>query len=105
MDASLGAMEAIAAAMPTMPALNRLQAMFRLSPFERSIVLLCAATEFDGTIARLCATAQADVQRAYPTFGLALAVLPEAHWNALSPSASLRRWRFDRGREWSGAHA
>src|SRR5205823_3244883 len=30
----------------------------------------------------------------YPTFSLALAALPEAHWSALSPSASLRRWRL-----------
>ena len=33
-------------------------------------------------------------QRTYPTFSLALAALPEAHWSALTPAAPLRRWRL-----------
>ena len=32
--------------------------------------------------------------RAYPTFSLALAALPGAHWSALSPQAPLRYWRL-----------
>ncbi|MGO9991363.1 MAG: ATP-binding protein [Steroidobacteraceae bacterium] len=63
-----------------------------LSPFERRIVIMCAAVELDGSFAALCALAQGDASRAFPTFGLALAALPEAHWSALAPTAPLRRF-------------
>src|SRR5262249_13181724 len=33
-------------------------------------------------------------QKTYATFGLALAVLPGAHWDALTPSRPLRRFRM-----------
>src|SRR5437764_2662300 len=91
---SVARIDAIAAAMPAPPALERLRTMFRLSAFERSALLLCAAMEFDATIAPLCAIAHGDPQRAYPTFSLALALLPQAHWSPLAPSAPLRRWRL-----------
>jgi AAA+ superfamily predicted ATPase len=68
--------------------------MFELSPFERSLLLLCAGMELDGTFASLCASAQGDPRQTYPTFSLALAALPEAHWSAVSPSGSLRYWRL-----------
>ena len=42
----------------------------------------------------LCAEAQNEPARQFPTFGLALAVLADAHWSALSPEAPLRRWRL-----------
>ncbi len=80
--------------MPAPPALETLCATFNLSPFERDVVLLCAGVELDSTFAALCAAAQDDPRRTYPTFGLALAVLPEAHWSALTPTAPLRRWRL-----------
>ena len=76
------------------PALKRLCALFGLSPFERDIVLLCAGMELEATFGPLCGAAQGDPQRAFPTFGLALAVLPDAHWSALLPSAPLRHWRL-----------
>ena len=79
-------------AMP--PALERLCQLFGLSAFERGVLLLCAGMELEASFAGLCATAHDDPQRAYPTFGLALAALPEAHWSALMPTASLRRWRL-----------
>jgi hypothetical protein len=65
-----------------------------LSPFERDLLLLCAGVELDSTFAALCANAQGDPRRDYPTFGLALAALPEAHWSALTPAAPLRYWRL-----------
>ena len=44
---------------------------------------------------RSCALpARGNPQHAYPTFSLALAALPEAHWSALTPAAALRRWRL-----------
>ena len=67
---------------------------FALSPFERDVLLLCAGIELDKNFAPLCAAAQGDAQRNYPTFSLALAALPDAHWSALTPNAPLRRWRL-----------
>ena len=75
-------------------ALQTLCATFGLSPFERSLLLLCAGLELDSAFAPLCAAAQGDPLRNYPTFSLALAALPEAHWSALTPAAPLRRWRL-----------
>ena len=83
---------AIAASMSTRPSLERLWHLFGLSEFERDLLLLCAAVEFDGAFAPLCATAQGDAGRAYATFALALASLPKPHWSALAPDAPLRRW-------------
>jgi hypothetical protein len=83
-----------AAAMPSPSALETLCAMFGLSAFERDLLLLCAGIELDSTFAPLCAEAQGDPARAFPTFSLALAALPEAHWSAMTPAAPLRRWRL-----------
>ncbi len=75
-------------------ALETLCAAFRLSPFERDLLALCAGVELDAGIASLCAEAQGDPQRVSPTFSLALAALPGAHWSALAPDAPLRYWRL-----------
>lgn len=76
------------------PALETLCAAFGLSAFERDVLLACAGVELDSAFAACCAAAQGDSRRAYPTFGLALAALPGAHWSALSPASPLRRWRL-----------
>jgi hypothetical protein len=76
------------------PALEGVARAFSLSPFERDILLLCAGVELDMEFAPLCAAVQGDPSRTYPTFGLALAVLPNPHWSALAPTAPLRRWRL-----------
>jgi hypothetical protein len=65
-----------------------------LSDFERNILLLCAAMELDTRIASLCARAQDDPGKHYPTFALALALFEEASWDALSPERPLRYWRL-----------
>jgi hypothetical protein len=75
-------------------ALDHLCEAFALSPFERDVLLLCAGMELDSTFASHCAAAQNEPRRAYPTFGLALAALPGAHWSALVPAAPLRYWRL-----------
>lgn len=75
-------------------ALSMLVRAFDLSPFERDIVLLCAGVELDARFAPLLAVAHGDASRGTPTFGLALALLPHAHWSALSPDAPLRAWRL-----------
>ena len=69
---------------------DTLAAAFTLSPFERDIVVLCAAIELDSVVAAICR----DAHGGLPTFGLALAALDGAHWSALTPAAPLRRWRL-----------
>lgn len=83
-----------AQAFETSSALGHLAGMFSLSPFEQDLLLLCAGVEFDGTFPSLCASAHGDARRNYATFSLALAALPDAHWNALTAAAPLRRWRL-----------
>jgi hypothetical protein len=75
-------------------ALDALCCAFSLSRFERDLLLLCAGVELDSAFGPLCAAAQGDPARNFPTFSLALAALPEAHWSALTPAAPLRRWRL-----------
>lgn len=82
------------AAMSVPSALERLCKIFDLSEFERDVLLLCACMEFNGDFASLCAAAQSDTQRAFPTFSLALAALPNAHWDAVAPNSPLRKWRL-----------
>lgn len=84
--------EAEASAPP--PAMMILSHNFRLSQFEREILLLCAALELDTSIAGLCAQAQDNLQRPYPTFALAMALFDEPDWHALSPEGPLRHWRL-----------
>jgi hypothetical protein len=83
---------AAAASMPS--ALATLCATFRLSDFERRLLVLCAGIELDATFPSLCAAAHGDPARTYPTFGLGLAALPQPHWSALAPDAALSRWRL-----------
>jgi hypothetical protein len=80
--------------MPAPSALEVLGATFRLSPFERDVLMMCAGVELDTSFAQLCAEALGDPRHNYATFGLALAALSEGHWSALSPAAPLRRWRM-----------
>ena len=75
-------------------ALDRLVDIFGLSDFERDILLLGLGMETDAAFSALCAAAQGDPKRDHPTFHLALATLPDAHWSALAPAGSLRRWRL-----------
>ena len=87
-------MEETAARMSAPPALDNVCAAFGLSPFERDVLVLCAGVELDAAFATACAAASGEQRHAYPSFSLALAALPDAHWSALAPSAPLRRWRL-----------
>lgn len=86
--------EEIAGALSPPPALEQLCGVFDLSSFERGVLLLCAGVELEASFAALCAAAQTGAGTTHPTFGLALAALPDAHWSALTPAAPLRRWRL-----------
>ncbi|HEX6899539.1 MAG TPA: ATP-binding protein [Thermoanaerobaculia bacterium] len=76
------------------PALVVLARRFGLSRFERDVLLLCAALELDTRIAPLCARAQDDLARPWPTFALAMALFEEPAWDVLSPERPLRHWRL-----------
>ncbi|HET8631261.1 MAG TPA: hypothetical protein VFL91_27900, partial [Thermomicrobiales bacterium] len=76
------------------PALALLGERFGLSRFEREVLLLCAALELDTRVAALCARAQDDPHRPYPTFALALALFDDPAWDVLSPERPLRRWQL-----------
>jgi len=75
-------------------AIDWLAGLFGLSPFERDVLLLCAGVEMDSQLAGRCAEALGLGQRAYATFGLALAALADPHWSALTPARPLRRFRL-----------
>ena len=75
-------------------AIDHLVELFGLTVFERELLLLCAGVEMDSSLVAACAQAQGSPQRTYVTFGLAMAVLPEPHWSALTPSRPLRRFRL-----------
>jgi hypothetical protein len=74
--------------------LDQVVRVFRLSGFERDLLLWCAGLELDSRFGRAFAAAHGDPQRAAPTFGLALATLADPHWDALTPAGPLRFWRL-----------
>jgi hypothetical protein len=92
---------AAAAVAGVRPALVELAERLSLSAFERDVLLLCVAIELDTSIAGLCARAQG-AGLDYPTFALALSVLPEPTWDALSPMRGLRQGRLIEVRQASG---
>ena len=94
LDQAIAEMAELAAGMDPPAALAILATRFSLSRFEEEILLLCAAMELDTRIAGLCAQAQGDASRPFPTFALALTVFADAAWDALSPERPLRYWRL-----------
>jgi hypothetical protein len=68
--------------------------IFGLTPFERDVLLLCAGVELEGRFAEACAAAHRDPRRTSPSFSLALAALPGAHWSAVTRDRPLRHWRM-----------
>jgi hypothetical protein len=76
------------------PALVILSRRLNLSRFEQELILLCAAMELDTRLPALCAAAQDDAARRWPTFALGLTLFDEPVWEALSPERPLRYWRL-----------
>ena len=76
------------------PAMLILARVLGLSAFDQQVLALCTAMELDTRIAGLCAQAQADTNKPWPTFALAFALFEDPEWNALSPHAPLRYWRL-----------
>ncbi len=76
------------------PALNILAGRLGLSKFDVHVLSLCVAMELDARIAGLCAKAQDNGNKPFPTFALAFALFDNPDWNSLSPHAPLRYWRL-----------
>jgi hypothetical protein len=76
------------------PALLMLGHRLGLSEFELKTLLLAIAVELDTGIAELCARAEGNPSRPYPTFALALSLFDQPAWDALSPDRPLRYWRL-----------
>jgi hypothetical protein len=88
------AIEQASAEMALPPAIHYVREAFRLSPFECELLALCAAVELSTEVADLCASLHGDPRKRAPSFALALASLPGAHWSALSADRPLRRYRL-----------
>ena len=80
-------------AMSSPPAIDVLSELLGLTSFERQLLMLCAGVEMDSRLAESCGEAHGNSQKPFVTFGLALAILPEPHWDAITPSRPLRRLR------------
>jgi AAA+ superfamily predicted ATPase len=74
-------------------ALSGLCQTFSLSPFERDLLVLCAGVELDAGFSDSVA-ACGEARHGAPTFSLALAALPDAHWSAITPASALRHWKL-----------
>ena len=86
-------LEEVADNMPAFtPALLRCGELFRLSRFERELLLMVVGAEIDRGLAATIRSVNGG--SAYVTFSFALSVLSQPHWDALSPDAPLRAWRL-----------
>ena len=73
-----------------MPALQKLSNAFNLSPFEQSILLICAGMEVAPRWGQLCH--QTSINLPYPTLGLAQKLFSNQDWAAYLPNAPIRYW-------------
>jgi hypothetical protein len=76
------------------PALSLLAHRLGLSNFESDVLLLCVAMELDTRIPSLCAAAQGDASRRFPTFALAMGIFDAPAWDVQSPERPLRYLRL-----------
>jgi hypothetical protein len=72
------------------PAIETICTAFNLSRFEQDVLLLCAGMELDSAFAGIIGKSGYK----QPSFSLALAAFPGAHWSAITPDAPLRYWRL-----------
>lgn len=91
-----GRLAAVRAGAPGPGRLDEVAAAFGLSAFERATLLLACGPELVGAVAD---ELRERTGHASPTFGAALALLPDAHWDALAPGSPLRHWELVRPRD------
>jgi hypothetical protein len=77
-----------------LPALVLIKRRFGLSVFEQDVLMLCTAMELDTTIPAMCARAQDDAGKPFPTFALAMSLFNDPTWDAISGQRPLRYWRL-----------
>lgn len=87
-------LQELAASMALPPAIERLTQAFGLSPFERDLLLLCAGIELDSGLAEACRLLAGASKHPHVTFSMAMALLEDPHWSALTPASPLRYWRM-----------
>jgi hypothetical protein len=83
-----------AAATEAWTALEQLTAIFGITAFERDMLVLLTGHALQARFARACGAAAGVPAGAAVTFGLALAVLDDPHWSALSSARPLRYWQL-----------
>ncbi|GET42712.1 ATP-binding protein [Microseira wollei] len=88
------AIDAASALLPTPSALQQLCREFKLSDFERDLLLLCVGMELDPSFADLCARSGGGEELGFPTFNLAMSAFAAPHWDAISPHRPLRYWQL-----------
>lgn len=71
------------------PALLILSQQLGLTHFERDLLLLCVAMELNSKTALLCAKAQNNPNKSYPTFALAAQLFNKVDGNTLSADRPL----------------
>jgi len=74
--------------------LQRLESVFGLTSFERDLLLLCAGAALESRFLAAFAAAHGDSRTTWPTFGLALSLLDDPHWSAISRARPLRYWKL-----------
>ncbi|VVN83537.1 ATP-binding protein [Pseudomonas fluorescens] len=84
----------LGAYLETPPALALLSERLGLSRFEQDLLLLAAAVDLDPRFRDLLAQAQGDANQPWLSFELALRLLPEPEWSAITPIGRLRRWQL-----------
>ncbi len=76
---------------PPRTSADEIAEMFGLDPFSRNILLLCAYANLEPEAQGVIAELVGDPMISAPTVGLALARLPDRHWQAMGADAPLRR--------------
>jgi ATPase family associated with various cellular activities (AAA) len=71
-----------------------LSELFALTPFERDLLILCTGFELERRFIAAAGAAVAEDGGRRPTFALAMTVLDDPHWSAVTPGSPLRYWRL-----------
>jgi len=77
-----------------LPAIERLCEKFSLSSFEKDLLLLVAAVELNTEYKQILLKNTQNCGCDYLTLSYALSVLSDAHWDSVTPVASLRYWHL-----------
>ncbi len=85
---------AISASAATVPHLEKLCTIFELSSFERDVLLLCVCRAVFPDVPYLLSLAQRRDEFDFVTFGLALQLWENTHWQAILPRSPLRYWQL-----------